>query len=139
MSERIEVARPRKTSTLLADGRELFYFDDALPGDEPVDRTAAIDHRPLPPSNPSSSIRFDRLLDEWVAIAGHRQTRTYLPPDDECPLCPSRDGHLTEVPDADEPKYLWVSTYSGADEFERLPAWDTLDSEGRPTGGEAPE
>ena len=98
MSERIEVARPRKTSTLLADGRELFYFDDALPGDEPVDRTAAIDHRPLPPSNPSSSIRFDRLLDEWVAIAGHRQTRTYLPPDDECPLCPSRDGHHSEIP-----------------------------------------
>jgi hypothetical protein len=46
---------------------------------------------------------------------------------------------VTEVPDADEPKYLWVSTYSGADEFERLPPWDTLDSEGRPTGGEAPE
>jgi hypothetical protein len=27
---------------------------------------------------------------------------------------------VTEVPDADEPKYLWTSTYAGADEFVRV-------------------
>jgi UDPglucose--hexose-1-phosphate uridylyltransferase len=36
-----------------------------------------------------------------VAIASHRQDRTYLPPADECPLCPSRDGRLTEIPSPD--------------------------------------
>jgi UDPglucose--hexose-1-phosphate uridylyltransferase len=40
-------------------------------------------------------MRHDRLLDEWVTIASHRQTRTYLPPDDECPLCPSSYGQAT--------------------------------------------
>ena len=31
----------------------------------------------------------------------HRQARTYLPPADECPLCPSRDGPPTEIPSPD--------------------------------------
>src|SRR5690606_9581222 len=39
--------------------------------------------------------------DEWVAVAAHRQERTFLPPPDECPLCPSREGRHTEVPAAD--------------------------------------
>src|SRR5262249_14287402 len=29
------------------------------------------------------------------------QDRTYLPPAELCPLCPSRDGHLTEIPASD--------------------------------------
>ena len=41
------------------------------------------------------------MLDEWVAIASHRQGRTHLPPADECPLCPSRDGRHTEIPASD--------------------------------------
>jgi UDPglucose--hexose-1-phosphate uridylyltransferase len=36
-----------------------------------------------------------------VAIASHRQGRTYHPPADQCPLCPSRDGRHTEIPDSD--------------------------------------
>jgi UDPglucose--hexose-1-phosphate uridylyltransferase len=38
------------------------------------------------------------VLDEWVAIAAHRQTRTHLPPSDECPLCPSTPERSTEIP-----------------------------------------
>jgi UDPglucose--hexose-1-phosphate uridylyltransferase len=91
----LDVARVHTTPSVLADGRELFYFDD--PGTD-AQRGNAIDRRSLPPANPSSTMRFDRLLDEWVTIAGHRQTRTYLPPDDECPLCPSRDDHQSEIP-----------------------------------------
>jgi UDPglucose--hexose-1-phosphate uridylyltransferase len=49
----------------------------------------------------ASELRWDALLGEYVAIASHRQDRTYLPPADECPLCPSRDGRLTEIPSAD--------------------------------------
>jgi UDPglucose--hexose-1-phosphate uridylyltransferase len=95
----------------LADGRELFYFDDAVAGSDDgtgsgaetasVDRASFPDRRRLKPAAPSSTMRFDPLLDEWVTIAGHRQTRTYLHPDDESPLCPSRDGHKSKIPAPD--------------------------------------
>jgi UDPglucose--hexose-1-phosphate uridylyltransferase len=87
-----------RTGTLLADGRELFYFDEP---DTRVDRTKEIDRRDLSPAHTSSTMRRDRILDEWVTIAGHRQSRTYLPPDDECPLCPSTSTHLSEIPASD--------------------------------------
>ena len=87
-----------KTNTLLADGRELIYFDEPT---NHADRTKIVDRRVLPTSHPSSTLRLDRILDEWVAIAGHRQTRTYLPPDSECPLCPSNATHLSEIPATD--------------------------------------
>jgi UDPglucose--hexose-1-phosphate uridylyltransferase len=41
------------------------------------------------------------MLDEWVVMASHRQCRTFLPPADACPLCPSRDGKQTEIPSDD--------------------------------------
>ena len=96
MTDRLDMVRVRKTSRLLADGRELFYFDD--PGTEAGRRADVADQRALPAPAAPSTIRFDRLLGEWVAVAGHRQTRTYLPPDDECPLCPSTDKHYSEIP-----------------------------------------
>jgi UDPglucose--hexose-1-phosphate uridylyltransferase len=84
-----------KTETRLADGRALYYFDS-----RPVVRDAP-DKRDLPPTTTASEIRWDPLLDQWVVIASHRQTRTFLPPPDECPLDPSRDGRLTEIPAED--------------------------------------
>jgi UDPglucose--hexose-1-phosphate uridylyltransferase len=90
----------RKTTTWLADGRELLYFDDTGTPAVP-DRASFPDRRDLQPTAPSSTMRFDALLNEWVTIAGHRQTRTHLPPEDECPLCPSTDGHSSEVPAPD--------------------------------------
>ncbi|MDG9705337.1 galactose-1-phosphate uridylyltransferase [Streptomyces sp. DH37] len=86
----------KKTSTRLADGRELVYYDvrDAAGRD-------AVDRRPLDAVATASEIRHDPLLDEWVAVTAHRQARTYHPPADECPLCPSRNGRLTEVPAED--------------------------------------
>jgi UDPglucose--hexose-1-phosphate uridylyltransferase len=86
-------ADDRRTLVHLADGRELIYFDD-VPG---LDRQAA-DKRELPPQHPMSEIRYDRVLDEWVIIAAHRQGRTHLPTTDECPLCPSAHGRHTEIP-----------------------------------------
>jgi UDPglucose--hexose-1-phosphate uridylyltransferase len=87
----------RRCATSLADGREIVYFDldDSAP-----DRRVA-DPRELGAISTSSEIRYDAALDEWVAIASHRQGRTHLPPTDECPLCPSRDGRHTEVPAGD--------------------------------------
>jgi UDPglucose--hexose-1-phosphate uridylyltransferase len=83
----------KRTITHLADGRELIYFDER---DDAV--RDAVDRRSLPPPPPASDIRYDPILDEWVAIAAHRQTRTHLPPSDECPLCPSTPTRSTEVP-----------------------------------------
>lgn len=81
----------------LADGREILYFDER-PG-RPHDAT---DDRPLHPVQTDSQLRWDPLLEVWTVIAAHRQDRTYLPPADLCPLCPSRDGRQTEIP---EPSY----------------------------------
>ncbi|GGW73395.1 galactose-1-phosphate uridylyltransferase [Streptomyces caelestis] len=85
----------KKTSTRLADGRELIYYD--LRDDSVRD---AVDRRPLDRTVTTSEIRRDPLLGDSVAIASHRQGRTYHPPADECPLCPSEGDRLSEIPDA---------------------------------------
>jgi UDPglucose--hexose-1-phosphate uridylyltransferase len=86
----------RKTAIRLADGRELIYYDES---DDAV--REARDRRPLEPAAVQSEARYDPVMDEWVVVATQRQDRTYLPPADQCPLCPSRDGHLTEIPASD--------------------------------------
>ena len=49
-----------------------------------------------------SELRWNPLLGEWVATATQRQDRTFLPPDDYCPLCPTKPrGFPTEVPELD--------------------------------------
>ncbi|MER7898222.1 galactose-1-phosphate uridylyltransferase [Streptomyces sp. NPDC096046] len=85
----------KKTSTRLADGRELIYYD--LRDDTVRDAT---DRRPLDPTVTTSEVRRDPLLGDSVAIASHRQGRTYHPPADECPLCPSEGDRLSEIPDS---------------------------------------
>ncbi|HVK21029.1 MAG TPA: galactose-1-phosphate uridylyltransferase [Actinokineospora sp.] len=87
----------RRTARTLADGREILYFDDT----STAARTA-VDPRDLAPAVNRSQIRRDPLTGEWVALAAHRQTRTYKPPAGLCPLCPSTPGSPTEVP---EPGY----------------------------------
>jgi UDPglucose--hexose-1-phosphate uridylyltransferase len=92
-----------KSSTRLADGREIVYFDEE-PG---LGRDQVADTRPLPPrmpgpqpphGRPEWGIRWDRLAGEWVVIAAARQDRTFLPPADQCPLDPSAPGRPTEIP-----------------------------------------
>jgi UDPglucose--hexose-1-phosphate uridylyltransferase len=86
----------KRTVTRMADGRELIYFDER--DDAARD---AIDQRVLDPPPPASQLRYDALCDEWVAVAAHRQTRTFLPPTDQCPLCPSTPDRATEIPASD--------------------------------------
>ena len=92
-----------KSSTRLADGREIVYFDEA-PG---LGRDQVRDTRPLPPrmpgpelpyGRPDWGVRWDQLTGEWVVIAAARQDRTFLPPADQCPLDPTAPGRLTEIP-----------------------------------------
>lgn len=46
-----------------------------------------------------SELRWNPILREWVITATERQNRTFKPPADYCPLCPSKDGFMTEVPE----------------------------------------
>lgn len=49
-----------------------------------------------------SELRWHPILQEWVVTATHRQDRTFFPPPDYCPLCPTAPGGFpTEVPAAD--------------------------------------
>jgi UDPglucose--hexose-1-phosphate uridylyltransferase len=83
----------KRTTIDLADGRQLMYYDE---GDDAV--RAAVDRRHLPAQAPHTELRHDPTLDEWVAVASHRQDRTFLPPTSQCPLCPSTADRLTEIP-----------------------------------------
>ncbi|WP_051837488.1 galactose-1-phosphate uridylyltransferase [Streptomyces sp. NRRL WC-3742] len=85
-----------RTVTALADGRRLLYYDRgaAVPRE-------SVDRRPLDPPSHGSEVRLDPATGDWVTIAAHRQARTYRPPAEECPLCPSRDGRHSEIPAAD--------------------------------------
>jgi UDPglucose--hexose-1-phosphate uridylyltransferase len=48
-----------------------------------------------------SELRWNPLMGEWVATATHRQERTFMPPADFCPLCPTKPGGFpTEVPES---------------------------------------
>jgi UDPglucose--hexose-1-phosphate uridylyltransferase len=88
------------TSTSLSDGRELIYFDDdAAPKSRAAELT--MDHRGLPPRGEPGEVRYDALADEWVAVAAHRQTRTHLPPADQCPICPTTAANPSEIPASD--------------------------------------
>lgn len=49
-----------------------------------------------------SELRWHPFLSQWVITATHRQDRTFLPPADFCPLCPTRPGGFpTEIPRED--------------------------------------
>ncbi|MFD3521918.1 galactose-1-phosphate uridylyltransferase [Streptomyces sp. NPDC058653] len=88
----------KKTVTALADGRELIYYDSR---DDAV--REAVDRRPLEPVATTSEIRHDPLRGDSVAIASHRQGRTYHPPAGQCPLCPTDAAldRFSEIPDRD--------------------------------------
>ncbi|KRV48851.1 galactose-1-phosphate uridylyltransferase [Wenjunlia vitaminophila] len=110
----------KKTTTRLADGRELIYYDSR---DDAVRDTP--DPRPLDGGTSRSRLHHDPLLDEWVVIASHRQSRTYHPPADECPLCPSREGRHSEIPAADYDVVVFENRFpslAGGPDDDRPPA-----------------
>ncbi|MGH3312285.1 MAG: galactose-1-phosphate uridylyltransferase [Streptomyces sp.] len=90
----------KRTSSRLTDGREIIYYDLR---DDTV--REAVDRRPPEAAGAgaiSAEIRYDPLLSEWTAVTAHRQARTYHPPADACPLCPTRDDErLSEIPEPD--------------------------------------
>jgi UDPglucose--hexose-1-phosphate uridylyltransferase len=78
----------------LSDGRTISYYDS-----EQVIREAK-DQRPVENRPGLGELRLDALTNEWVVMAAHRQTRAFLPPKELCPLCPTKPGLQTEIPEA---------------------------------------
>ncbi|WP_104117893.1 galactose-1-phosphate uridylyltransferase [Arthrobacter sp. B1805] len=118
------------TPTRLSDGRELIYFD-AREDSVARHRDASLvrDARGLPARGPAGTARFDALSGEWIAVAAHRQSRTHLPPADQCPLCPTTPANLSEIPASDYEVVVFENRFSsfGPDlgELPGAPEWGT--------------
>jgi UDPglucose--hexose-1-phosphate uridylyltransferase len=84
-----------RRDALLADGRELFYYDDA---DTALGPERAVDGRVLDPRPETATMRQDVLTGEWISIAAARQNRVFLPPADQDPLAPQSAGNPSEIP-----------------------------------------
>src|SRR5690606_8307466 len=80
---------------LLADGRELIYYDDA---DTTLGEHRAVDARTLDPRPDTATMRQDPLTGDWISIAAARQNRVFLPPAHLDPLAPQSPGNPSEVP-----------------------------------------
>ena len=89
----------RVTSTMLADGRQLLYFDDSEAYVAGERSRELVDSRDLPVAHTQSEIRQDPLTGEWVALAAHRMNRTFMPAAADNPLAPTTDPeHPSEIP-----------------------------------------
>jgi UDPglucose--hexose-1-phosphate uridylyltransferase len=76
------------------DGRPLILY-----AHQPLPDTLTAPSPSTTPHAPNPHLRWQPLRGEWVAYAGHRQHRTFLPPVEYNPLAPSTDpAHPTEVP-----------------------------------------
>lgn len=80
----------------LFDGRDLFYFDDSQTN---LPATRKPDSRQSAERPQTAELRFDPLTSEWITVASHRQQRAFLPPQHSCPLCPTTENNLSELPD----------------------------------------
>lgn len=84
-----------KRATRLADGRELFYFDD--PGTA-LGADRAVDARALDPRPATATMRQDVLTGDWISVAAARQNRAFLPPAELDPLAPQTATNPSEIP-----------------------------------------
>jgi UDPglucose--hexose-1-phosphate uridylyltransferase len=85
-----------KRSTRMSDGRELIYFDDS--GSQlPAERKADLREAAARPA--VAEMRLDSLTGDWISVAAARHNRAHLPPAHQCPLCPTTETNLSEVPD----------------------------------------
>jgi UDPglucose--hexose-1-phosphate uridylyltransferase len=84
-----------RTDRPLADGRTIRYYDTNNQARAAADKREKVEQPAI------GELRLDPLVNEWVAMAAHRQGRVFLPPKELCPLCPSTAENLTEVPEDD--------------------------------------
>ncbi|TQF69491.1 galactose-1-phosphate uridylyltransferase [Rhodococcus spelaei] len=120
----------RKTATTLADGRELIYFDDTEPYTSGAATRELRDRRDLDPVAATSTMRYDVLTGEWVTLASHRNSRTFLPAVAECPLCPTRaDRPATEIPAEDYDVVVFENRFPSLARGAEPPATDHVDGD----------
>jgi UDPglucose--hexose-1-phosphate uridylyltransferase len=84
------MARLLRTELRQPDGRRVYLygaFDEAPAG-----------YRSLDVAGGEYQRRWSPLRREWILVAAGRKSRTFLPDTADCPLCPSRPGHSTEIP-----------------------------------------
>ncbi|MEJ1154568.1 galactose-1-phosphate uridylyltransferase [Microbacterium marmarense] len=84
-----------KRPTLLADGRELIYYDDP---DTRLGAERAIDARDLDPRPATATMRRDVLTGDWISVAASRQNRAFMPPAEFDPLAPQTAANPSEIP-----------------------------------------
>lgn len=84
-----------KRPTVLADGRELIYFDD--PGTA-LGPERAVDARELAARPETATMRRDVLTGDWISVAAARQNRAFLPPAHLDPLAPQTPANPSEIP-----------------------------------------
>lgn len=84
-----------------------------------------------------SELRWNPQLRQWVIVAAHRQDRTYKPPAEYCPLCPTLPGAFpTEVPAEDYEIVVFENKFSSLSqpppplEVEGSPLYQTAPAEG---------
>jgi UDPglucose--hexose-1-phosphate uridylyltransferase len=90
----IDTRRIYKRQLEKPDGRALYLYSRS-----PIEETTA----PAPNDGAELArnphVRWHPLRGEWIAYAGYRQHRTFLPPAEYDPLAPTRDpSHPTELP-----------------------------------------
>jgi UDPglucose--hexose-1-phosphate uridylyltransferase len=79
------------------DGRKLLLYSRRPISDQLI--ASSPERSPL---SPNPHMRWHPLREEWVAYAGYRQNRTFLPPAEYNPLAPTVDpDHPTELPSGD--------------------------------------
>jgi UDPglucose--hexose-1-phosphate uridylyltransferase len=77
-----------------ADGRYLYFYAFDRPPPQPGPDALAREGERL-------ELRWNPLLGEHVIVSTVRQERTFLPPPEYCPLCPTRGEFPTELPARD--------------------------------------
>ncbi|MGZ0712519.1 galactose-1-phosphate uridylyltransferase (plasmid) [Coraliomargarita sp. W4R53] len=84
-----------KRPTLLADGRDLIYYDDP---NTTLGAERGIDTRELSPRPATATMRRDVLTGDWISVAASRQNRAFMPPAEFDPLAPQTATNPSEIP-----------------------------------------
>ena len=109
----------------LSDGRTISYYDSKTVARE------AVDARPVEKRPGLGELRLDALTNEWVVMAAHRQARVFLPPKELCPLCPTKPGLLSEIPESNYEVAVFENlspSLALAEKDWKLPAYDGLNT-----------